>query len=122
MKGNWNVGVGMLLLAGLLAGCESTGMEKRNQRRLENMRGFIDILARNEADRAERLGRTLDELERRPQLDSVRTAENLQKLKSWIGDDFDNWEQKQPVIYRHISNELAGDPANLGSTLLDVLD
>lgn len=122
MKGNLKVVTGMFLLAGLFAGCESTEMNKRNQHRVENMQGTMDILASNEADRAERLGQTVDELEKKHQLDLARTAENSQKLKNWVQEDFDNWEQQWPLIRKQIKTELAGHPENLEPTLIEVLD
>ena len=122
MRGCFRFGVGVFLLVVLLAGCESTVMQKRNQRRLENIQRTIDMLAQNEVDRPAKLVQFIEDIESKHQLDLFHCAENQKKLKSWIEEDFEDWERQRPIICQYIRDELAGDWASFDRTWPDILD
>jgi hypothetical protein len=122
MKGNCEVVVGMLFVSGMLVGCESPEMQKRNQRRLENMQRVTDMLARDEAGRPAKLRRSFDYLESRHQLDLVQCAKSQEKLRILIEEDFEYWERQQPIMYQRIDDEMSGDWESFNRTWPNVLD
>jgi hypothetical protein len=112
----------MFFLAGVLAGCVNTEMQKRTQRRVENIHDTMDSLAGIEAGRGGKLGRTLDMFERQYQRDLVRSSENPRKVNDLLQADFDDWEKQQPVICRHIVKMFAGHPEKIDKSVFEILD
>jgi len=117
-------GFGLLVAIAMasLVGCENPAMQKRTARREKSLQQTASLLAECEADLAERLGRTLDELRERHERDVARTRENPSRIQRRLQDDADRWQARQPVHRNRIRDELKGDPANIERTLPKVLD
>jgi len=105
-----------------LMGCQSREMQVRHRRRADNIRRTSKILANMEVGRDEKLGQTLDYLERHHQRDLALTAENGEKIRLWSREEIDNWERQKPVIQKRAQEALEGDLPEARRTLPYVLD
>ncbi|UCD28130.1 MAG: hypothetical protein JSV03_13695 [Planctomycetota bacterium] len=122
MAGIRNLSILTLFLAVLLVGCQSPELQKRNQRRVDNIHETCALLAEGDTGRMEKMTRTLNYFDRHYQVDLVRSRENLAMIPKWIQDDFDNWKEREPIIRRDIREGLTGNMANFNKTLPVILD
>lgn len=110
-----------LCLVIALSGCEDPAHQQRITQREENLRWTLKTLEEIEGRREENLAGTMDLAGEDFREHVIRSLENPDKVADWMEQDFDRFEERQPIYQKEIQDQLDGDPDNIKKTLPDVI-
>lgn len=110
------------VLIGMLTGCQNPAVQARHARRAEHREQTIDMLRESEAQRGEKLARTMTLIEKTYERDCRRAGENVTILKKWWADQFKRWEEARPVHAQRFREIMAGNPDSMHRTLPMFMD
>jgi hypothetical protein len=110
-----------LLAAGSLYGCDDAAHQKRLSMREDNLCRTCETIREINTGQCEKMDRTLEILGEQCREDVINTLENPDRVADCIEDDFNRFEERQPVYRREIQDQLDGDCENARKTLPDVI-
>lgn len=111
------ISTAMIMLAGLLAGCQNPELEARWDQREDNLARTVAVIEKIESRRDDRLARTLAMLDEMYQRDVYNTARQEDRINQWWADQEEQWRRKQVYYDRIITDQLDGDVPNIERTL-----